>query len=170
MVFLEGVEFVGAAGWVIALAALVVAAAAGILFGRRWYARRQSTNLEEARTLFYRRREWLEARFVTLAAQSGRPRGLIWADCDFDNTVCFARDRQSRSLRALVGITIRFEAVADGDMVDNPNVKNLRAATAVFRMEERDWVTDGVAVFNLDPQQTIQHFRHELEEVDAVAS
>jgi len=152
------------------LATLTVATVIGCIgvLGRRWLARRHASNLVDDKNWFYRRREWLEARFITLASQSGRPRGLVWADCEFENAVRFARDRQSHGLRALVGLTIRFEAVPDGDMVDNPNVKNLRAATAVFRMERDGWVTDGLAVFNLDPQQTIQHFRHELEDVDVV--
>ena len=105
---------------------------------------------------------------MTLAAQSGKPRGLTWADCEFDNGVHFARDRHSGKFRALVGLTIRFEAIEGGDLEGNPNVKNLRSATAVFRMERNQWVTDGLAIFNLSPEQTIRHFQHELEDLDVL--
>lgn len=122
--------------------------------------------LERIRNIFYRRREWAEAKFLTLASESGKPRGLAWVDCEFDNGVSFARDRESGDLRALVGVTISFEAIEGGGMEDNPNVGNLRAATAVFRFNGQDWTTDGRAIFNLNPTQAIEHFQHELEMVD----
>ena len=36
-------------------------------------------------------------------------------------------------------------------MEDNPNVGNLRAATAVFRFDEGKWQTDGRAIFKMGP-------------------
>ena len=119
--------------------------------------------VSSARELFQIRREMLEARFLTLASQSGKPRDVIWVDCDFESLVCFARDKHTRQLRALVGVTIRFEAVEGGAMEDVPNVDNLKAATAVFRFENGQWVTDGRAIFNLNPAETIKHFQNELE-------
>jgi len=122
--------------------------------------------LNRARKLFHLRREWLEARFFTLAATSGKPRGLEWVDCDFDDDVSFARDRNTGQLRALVGVTIRFRAVEGGGMEDNPNVGNLRAASAVFHLDGDQWGTDGRVVFNLSPVQAIAHYRQELELVE----
>ena len=124
------------------------------------------SELERVRNIFYRRREWAEAKFMTLASESGKPRGLAWVECEFDNGVSFARDRESGDLRALVAVTISFEAIEGGGMEDNPNVGNLRAATAVFRFDGNDWPTDGRAIFNLNPLQAIEHFQHELETVD----
>ena len=123
-------------------------------------------NLERARKLFHLRREWLEARFFTLAASSGKPRGLEWVDCDFENPVSFARDRHTGRLRALVGVTVRFRAIDGGGMEDNPNVGNLRAASAIFLLDGEDWSTDGRVLFNLNPLQAIEHFRQELEVVE----
>ena len=123
-------------------------------------------DLNRARKLFHLRREWLEARFFTLAATSGKPRGLEWVDCDFDDDVSFARDRNTGQLRALVGVTIRFRAVEGGGMEDNPNVGNLRAASAVFFLDHDEWGTDGRVVFNLSPVQAIAHYRQELELVE----
>ena len=130
---------------------------------RPWRGRRQEQMRSRGRQAFPLRREWLEARFLTLASESGKPRGLVWVDCDFDNRVSFAKDRQSGHLRALVGVTIRFEAEEGGGMEDNPNVGNLRAATAVFEFDGREWNTQGRAIFNLDPDQAIEHFQAELE-------
>lgn len=148
----------------VAVVILVAGAIGAVLFVRRpQRAPQVETSLESARDQFHIRREMLEARFMTLAAATGKPRGLTWIDCDFDNRVSFARDRNTRQLRALVAVTIRFEAVEGGDMEDNPNVGNLRAATAVFRFDEGHWQTDGRAIFNLNPQEAIKYYQHELE-------
>jgi len=164
---------VDTAFWIVSGIVASLALMAGWVGARRFQRYRASCrahDLVQAKQTFHRRREWLEARFMTLASQSGKPRGLTWAECEFEDAVHFARDRQSGRFRALVGMTIRFEAVIGGDMEDNPNVKNLRAATAVFRREKNEWVTDGIAVFNLSPAQTIRHYRHELGELPVLAS
>jgi hypothetical protein len=155
--------------WVWLIAGVVVCGVAGtglVLASKRWQLKRHRQRLASQREEFHRRREWLEARFLTLASRSGRPRGLAWVDCEFDDPVAFARDRSSGDLRALVAITIRFEAIEGGGMEDVEAVGNLRAATAVFRWQRSQWETDGRAIFNLNPAQAIEHFQHELETVD----
>jgi hypothetical protein len=126
-------------------------------------ARHAARSVQQALETFHRRREWLEARFLCLAEKSGKPRGLRWVDCEFDDHVEFARDRATGHFRALVGVTIRFEAIQGEGMEDVEAVRNLRAATAVFRLDGAEWETDGRACFNLSPSQTIQHFHSELE-------
>jgi hypothetical protein len=130
--------------------------------------RRQSAqvDLQHARKLFHLRREWLEANFLTIAAHSGKPRGLAWVDCEFDDPVSFARDRRTGRLRALVGVTISFEAIEGGGLEDNPNVGNRRAATAIFFLDGDAWSTTGRAIFNLNPLQAIEHYGQELEHVE----
>lgn len=128
--------------------------------------RTRTLTFDQARSSFHRRREWLEARFLTLAAQGGKPRGLRWVDCDFEDGVAFARDRKTRHYRALVGVSIQFEAVEGGDMEHVEAVANRKAATVVFRLDGPDWEVDGRAYFNLNPAQTIEHFQHELEVVE----
>ena len=82
------------------------------LFALVWWIRRhQAGSLKRARETFQIRREWLEADFVSRAEASGRPRGLRWANCDFEDGVAFARDRRTGRYRALVGVTISFEAI-----------------------------------------------------------
>ncbi len=138
----------------------------GVLIWQRIRAVATESRLRAARATFRQRREWLEARFFTLASESGRPRGLKWVDCEFANEIAFARDKTTGELRALVAVNIAFEAIAGGDLEDNPNVGRIRAATAVFLHRVGQWETDGRAIMNLDPQQAITHFQHELETVD----
>jgi len=126
---------------------------------RRW----RIAEIRRAKMLFSRRREWLEAHFLKLAGQSGLPRGLAWSNCDFDDGVAFARDRKKGQLRALVGVTIGFEALEGGGMEEVEAVGNLRAGTAVFYFLRGQWQTDGRAIFNLNPVETIQHYESELE-------
>ena len=124
------------------VAIIFVAALLTLAFWRlaaRWKVPTTEQELDQARRWFHQRREWLEARFMTLASASGKPRGLLWVDCDFEDPVSFARDRASGQLRALVGVTIRFRAAEGGGMEDNPNVANLRAATAVFYLNNGLW-------------------------------
>ena len=152
--------------WLWMAAALVLLGLLVVGFVLLSKRRPRRASIERARKRFHLRREWLEAKFFTLAANSGKPRGLEWVDCEFDDPVSFARDRHTGRLRALVGVTIRFRAVEGGGMEDNPNVGNLRAASAVFLLDGDEWSTDGRVVFNLNPVEAIQHYRQELELVD----
>ena len=120
--------------------------------------------IERARKLFHLQRERVEHRFFVLAASSGKPRGLEWVDCDFEDAVSFARDRLTGRLRALVAVTIRFKAIEGGGMEDNPNVGNPRAASAVFQFDNDQWATEGRALFNLNPLEAIA--RESLEVVE----
>jgi hypothetical protein len=91
---------------------------------------------------------------------------LRWADCDFEDGVQFARDRETGHLRALVGVSIQFEAVEGGGMEDVPAVAERKAATVVFRLDGPKWEVDGRAYFNLNPSEAIQRYQHELETCD----
>ncbi|MDX1944469.1 MAG: hypothetical protein SFU86_03610 [Pirellulaceae bacterium] len=143
-----------------------IVAAVGLAILLLWSRRPRAASIERARKLFHLRRELLEHKFFVLASQSGKPRGLEWVDVDFEDEVAFARDRQTRQLRAFVGVTIRFRAIEGGGMEDNPNVSNLRAATAVFQLDGSEWSTEARVIFNLNPAQAIRHFPQELELVE----
>ncbi|WP_147274328.1 hypothetical protein [Bremerella cremea] len=123
-------------------------------------------NQEHAKQLFRLRREWLETEFMKVAAASGKPRGLRWVDCEFDDDVQFAFDEEIGLLRAFVSVTIRFEAIEGGDMEEVEAVGNLRAATGVFEYNGTGWVANPRAIFNLSPNQAIQHFRHRSVTID----
>jgi hypothetical protein len=141
---------------------------AGLAIALCWAALRhpRRTTVERARKLFHLQRERLEFRFFVIASQSGKPRGLEWVDCDFDDDVSFARDRHNGRLRAYVAVTVRFRPIEGGGMEDNPNAHDLKAGSAEFRLDASDWGTDGKVHFNLNPVEAIQRYRQELELVE----
>jgi hypothetical protein len=127
----------------------------------RLFARR----VERVRREFARDRAALESTFFQTAAASGKPRGLAWTQCAFQNDVLLARDRANGEIIGLVGVTIGFEAVEGGGMEDVEAVGNKRAATAVFTHNGRQWTTQGRAVFNLEPHEVIERYSESLEPV-----
>lgn len=149
------------AWWWLAIVPILAVAAAWFWLGP-WRERRRTAEFAASRRDFHHRREGLEAKFVQLAGASGKPRGLRWTNCDFDDGVAYARDRQSGALCAFVAVTISFEAVEGGGMEEVEAVGNLRAATAVFRFVDGHWTTEGRAIFNLNPTEAIAHFRDDL--------
>jgi hypothetical protein len=125
----------------------------------------QQVQLERARELFKLQRERLEARFLSAASATGKPRGLRWKDCQWDDQVEFVRARQTREIVALLGVTIEFEAIEGSDMEGLPAVGNLRNASAVFFFQRGQWLTAGKAVFNMNPDEAIEHFKNQYERV-----
>ena len=150
-------------GWLIALVTgLAVIIAAAVAWRPMRTALRES-HFATLRKDFHHQRERVEAKFFQLAAASGKPRGLIWTGCDFDDDVVYARNRRTGELSAFVAVTISFEAVEGGGMEDVEAVGNLRAATAVFRVDRDHWATDGRAIFNLNPTEAIHYYQDNLE-------
>ncbi len=152
-----------AAWWPVAAAVLAAALIIAAGVWRPLRARLRERRFAEARRDFHRQRERLEAKFQSLAAKSGKPRGLDWVRCDFDDEVIYARHRQSGELSAFVGVTIGFEAIEGGGMEHVEAVGNLRAATAIFRIERGAWLTDGRALFNLTPEEAVAYYQDNLE-------
>lgn len=119
--------------------------------------------LAEARRNFHRQRERLEARFVQLGMSPSRPEAARWTDCEFEDEVAYARNRTTGELSAFVGVTIEMEDVGRHPPAGGDAVSNLRAATAVFRFDGKQWETDGRAIFNLTPTEAIRHYHRDLE-------
>jgi hypothetical protein len=115
---------------------------------------------------FGKNRDLLESNFFRAASLSGKPRGLAWKQCSFGDGILLGRDRANGELIALVPVTIGFEAIEGGGMEDVEAVGNLRAATAVFTNNGREWTTQGRAVFNLEPREVLDKFRESLEPID----
>ena len=152
-----------AAWWVMTIGASLLVLGVAALAWRPIRAGIREKELAQARRNFHRHREHLEAKFLRLATQSGKPRGLEWVRCDFDDDVAYARHRRSGELSAFVSVTIGFEALEGGGMEEVEAVGNLRAATAVFRVERGSWATDGRALFNLNPVEAITYYQDNLE-------
>ena len=149
----------------IGLIAVALLIAAFVFFSKRMREHRRVASIDAARKVFSERREWLEADFWKMGANSGKPRGLEWENCDFDSDVQFARDRSNGDLTAFVGVSIKFRAIEGGGMEDVPAVANQKAATAVFRFDGEKWEATGKTVFNLNPTQAIEYYQNELESV-----
>jgi hypothetical protein len=142
-----------------------VVLAAAVAVWRRGFSGSQF-RLQRARGQFHLRREWLEARFLSLVSESGKPHELIWSDCDFDDEVVFATDRETGQLRAFAAVTLCFGAEPAGDADDASRVGHLRVATAIFQYARGQWQTDGRAVFNLNPLETVERFQCHLQSVE----
>lgn len=148
----------------VVILALLSIAANSLVRDLRNLRRRRLT--ERGRRDFAYQRERLEFEFLKRAQAAGVPRGLVWEDCDFEKQVTFVRDRKTKSLRALVGVTVEFSAVPGGALEGHPNVQLLRAATAVFDYDGKRWSTAGRALFNLDPPHAVERLREEIEAAD----
>ncbi len=141
-----------------ALVALVVASP---LLVRR--ARQRDA--EQALIKFRHQREMLEAKFFTMAGSLGKPRGLRWLDCQWQNQVKFVRDKKSGLITAFASVNISFEAIAGGDMEDVAAVGTVREACALFHYQTGSWGTGGRALFNLDPQMAVERFKDQYEPI-----
>jgi hypothetical protein len=147
-----------------------VLAASGVILALAWRPLRaalREARFSRAKREFHQQRERLEVQFVKLASATGRPRGLRWADCEFDDAVSYARDRGSGELCAFVACTIAFEAIEGGGMEEVEAVGNLRAATSVFRYGRQGWSTQGRVIFNLNPAEAIAFYQGVVEAVGA---
>ncbi len=145
--------------WIVGLFVSVGAVLVGVLWRPVRNTIRES-RFDQARRQFHRQRERLEARFLQLAATSGKAPRLRWEDCDFANDVTYARDRRSRRLCAFVAVTIAYEHPESGMVLDEiGSVTKLRAATAVFHFDRGRWDTLGRTVFDLNPTEAVSHFK-----------
>src|SRR5262249_47039721 len=131
---------------------------------RLW--RRRPLSIAERRERFQHQREHLEADFLRAATASGKPSGLRWKRCDWERDFVLARDKRSRELTALGGVNIQFEAMEGSEMEGLPAVGNLRHASGVFFFRGGRWRTVGKAVFNLNPGETLEHFKGQYERVE----
>src|SRR5690242_1326989 len=147
--------------WWLVIGGAAALAVLAVLAWRPLVRLAREAEVQHARRLFAGQREHLEARFLSAAAATGKPRGLRWKGCEWDSRFELARERSTGRLAALVGVTIQFEAVPGSDMEGLPAVGNLRNASAVFFFDRGRWHTVGRAVFNMNPDEAIAHFQYE---------
>ncbi len=125
----------------------------------------QTREVRQAIQEFKLRREMLEAKFFDVASQVGKPRGLRWKECDWQDAVTFGRDVQSQLLTAFASVEIHFEAIEGGDMEDVEAVGTIRDASAVFHYQKGRWGTGGRALFNMNPHDAIVHLKGQYDPV-----
>ncbi|MDC0935686.1 hypothetical protein OAS39_05325 [Pirellulales bacterium] len=150
--------------WAVWLVGAVLAVVAGVVW-RRLRAAQIAARRKLAALEFRDRREELAKEFLEAAAATGKPRGLRWKSCELHDDLQLAADRATGELLALIGATIAFEAIEGGGMEDVEAVGNLRCVSAVFVHRAGQWSTDGRAVFNLQPEQALEHYAASLEPV-----
>ncbi|MDX1969701.1 MAG: hypothetical protein SFV23_21185 [Planctomycetaceae bacterium] len=150
--------------WIIggSILAGIVALLGGLVPIARAYRRRE---MRHGIRIFRLRREMLEARFFDLARTQGKPRDLRWIECDWQNEVTFALDKQTGLLTAFVAVNIRFEAVEGGDMEGVAAVGTVRDAAAVFHYRDGVWGTGGRALFNMNPHDAVRNLAGQYEPV-----
>ncbi len=152
--------------WIVVAVVFVFGIVLGAIATKRRQFHFRRRQLDEARVLFQGMREQLEAKFLQRAALSGKPRGLRWADCEFEHDVAYARDRQTGQLCALVAVSIKFEAVPGGGMEEVEAVDNAKFGTAIFHYDPKhQWIPDGRPIFNLNPSEAVLRFHDTLEPV-----
>ncbi len=124
-----------------------------------------SRKVERVLRDYVRDRDEIQAAFWQAARASGKPRGLAWKQCDFQDGLQLARDKATGELVGLVGATISFAAVEGGGMEEVEAVGNLRAATAVLTWNHGQWTSHGRVVFNLEPREVLEHYRDNLDRI-----
>jgi hypothetical protein len=127
-------------------------------FGREVQAAR-------AQELFRLQRERLEADFLRAAETAGVPRGVRWTDCAFEPRLVLVRDRNTGQLLGLAPFAVHFEPIAGEALEDAAAAGERRAASAVFFFERGQWRTVGKALFNMGPEQALDHFQGQYERV-----
>ncbi len=148
----------------IVIGAIILSLAIGLRPLLNWLQAREARH---AIREFRLRRETLEAKFFDVAAAVGKPRGLRWKKCDWQESVTFGRDVQSQLLTAFASVEIYFEAIEGGDMEDVEAVGTIRDASAVFHYQKGRWGTGGRALFNMNPQDAITHLKGQYDPVNA---
>jgi hypothetical protein len=152
--------------WILIILAIGAGVAIAVPLVRRQVADRRRQQFIDAKQQFHRLREQLEAKFLQRAGLTGKPRGLRWADCEFEDDVGYARDRHTQQLSAFVAVCIKFEAIEGGGMEEVEAVANHKYGTAVFHWDPKHhWTTEGRAIFNLGPREAMRHFEATLEPV-----
>ena len=140
------------------VAAIVLMLIGLLALAPRLAARFRRREAEQAIAAFLTQRELLEAKFLELAAASGKPRGLLWKQCDWQPSVTYAREIGSGLVTAFTSVIVSFEAIAGSDMEEVEHVGLLRDGCALFHFQRGQWGTGGRVLFNMNPDDALKHF------------
>ena len=120
----------------------------------------------QARRDFHAQRERLEMKFVYLASTHAGPNGPHWDHCDFDDDVAYVRNRSTGQLSAFVGMTVAAEGYEPPPEGFSGVLGQLHAGTVIFTFNGHHWETEGRAILNLSPAETIRRYQNDLEMID----
>jgi hypothetical protein len=108
----------------------------------------EDLNLDRARDQFRLQREGLEARFLTAVGRLDPVEKLRWDDAEWRNEVVWARDRRTRRILALVGVSFEPESFTL-EYTEPP----ARHATALFEYRKGKWVAEGRRIDEIRPHE-----------------
>lgn len=128
-----------------------------LLLGFWWlYRLGREVQAERARESFRLQKERLEGMVLKAAAATGKPRGLRWVSCRFNDGFTLVRDKVTRRLAALIPVTVTFDPVPGSEMEGLSAAKEPRLATAVLHFRHGEWVSDGQTLFNVAPAEALR--------------
>lgn len=138
-----------------------------VLFLGAWWLYRlgREVQAERARESFRLQKERLEGVVLKAAEATGKPRGLRWVSCRFNDEFTLVRDRATRRLAALIPVTVVFDPVPGGEMESVAAAKEPRQATAVLHFRHGEWVSDGRTLFNVTPADALRLHAREFDPV-----
>lgn len=131
---------------------------------RPWRRREEQTAIDR----WQAKEHVLKTQFLTLARTAGKPRGLQWAACEWTEAIVIARERETGLLTALVGLVVRFEAIAGGEMEGVEAASMPRDTTALFHYRKGRWGTGGRALFNMSPRDALERLAGQFDLVKDV--
>jgi hypothetical protein len=107
----------------------------------------EELHFDKARVQFRGDREWLEARFLSALARLDAVERERWEDAHWHDEVVWCRDRQTRTLLALIGVHF------DDPGLDTCGTLRPRHATAIFEFRKGRWQTEGNSLDEIRPDE-----------------
>lgn len=98
----------------------------------------------------------LQDDFVVAAQKLGKPRGLTWKHCDWEQERLLARDRTTDAVVALVGVTLHLAAPDSAEEITQP-------ASALFYYTAGRWQTLGKTIFQMRPAEVLERLGDQYE-------
>ncbi len=130
--------------------------------------REEQKNLAEE--LWQKQKGPLQIKIIEQLRLTGKPRGLIWNSCEYQDDAILFWHPKRKSWLAVVAVAISFSAIlytTDNnsencenidlnkfDMSDNPNVTIPKHGCACFELQDSCWQFFGRILFNLSVDQS----------------
>jgi len=138
-------------GWIISVGVILIClVAAWLVFRGPVRQLTEDVHAERARELFRRRREWIEAEFLSALGKLDPTERLRWEDAQWHDEILWARDRQTRRLLALIGV--HFGTRLFGEWPDPDS----RHSTALFEFRKGRWFADGKRLDEIRPDEAVR--------------
>jgi hypothetical protein len=156
--------------WLVVIATISVGAV--LYYGRAWRRSRRAYDVERrcaiAKFDFRLQRERLEAEFLRIAKERPDAGDWLWDDARFGDAATLARHRYTGELTAYIDVAV--EPVSKDVASVDSRKSTWKFATIVFHFNNGRWATDGHAILNLSPVETVRRRQRELELIETPAA